>query len=342
MTQYTLAELMKAGLAIPRLHLGVLKDGLYLSDIEKQMHLRGDLQKFDILRDLRHPAFVELVEKRYKLNPTELGIEKIIDEIKDKPKKRRLVINVKENPIWANGFETEYQIEEQNGNGWVRVPCTMPGFIVANNVSERTVKDEIKRTLLFLKRRYLPDLVEKEFAPRKYRIDKIKITNVQEHDCKTTADVQAEIKKDAAGEKYPSAHEYWEKGVSPIVESDAVSNATKRFAITEFIRDLTNTYRYDVGDINLLRVQRVLDTLETMLSENMPLAARYTKLLCDIETDSPNIKNAESVQVKGLTEQLADYKITIQLQDHNHKFYEGKPFVLKLQNAELRIEPKVE
>lgn len=335
---YKLTDLIGWGKADARIHLDALKDGITLKKLEEQLLTRNELFEFDILRDLRLPELIKVIDA-WGRKPSEFNVEDVVEDIKTRKPNRKLIVEVKESPSFIDRYEADLYIEEEKKGEWQRIPSTYPGFLLAKNETEKTIDDEIQRTVKFLERRYLPGLIEKEFTPAEYNIKKIKATNVRTEKDRTYADIEVEIGKSKPRIKYDTATEYWEKVMAPALTSKKMSAAQKKIQLTHFQKELTQTYAEQTGQQKLQTVQRTINILSRLLETKMLVEEDYAKIFTEIESDSPIIDKKESIQVKGLFEKYADDKTIENLCDHNNanKFYTDA-FKFQMKNARVKLE----
>lgn len=334
---FKLTDLIGWGKADARIHLDALKDGVSLNDLEKQLLTRNELFEFDILRDLRLPQLIEMIES-WGRTPAEYNVEDIVADIETRKPNRKLIIEVAKSSSFANSYEADIFLEEEQDGEWQRIPSTYPGFIVAKNKAEKTIDTEIKRTSQFLEKRYLPDLVEREFAPAEYNIEKIKATNIRTEQDRTFADIEVEIGKSKPGIKYDSAHEYWEKVVAPTIMSEHASPAQKRIQIAHYMKNLAQAYAGQIGQQNLQKINRTMNILKRMLETQMLVGKSYSKIFTEIESDDARINGNSSIEVNGLLEKLADDKTLEKLWDHdNANLFYTEGFKFNLKNASIKI-----
>lgn len=334
---FKLTDLIEWGKAEARIHLDALQKGVSLENLTEQLQIRGELFEFDVLRDIRSPQLIELL-KSWGKEPSEYNVEDIIEDIKTRKPKRKLIVEVKASQSFTNRHEAEIFLEEETKGQWQRIPSTYAGFLVANNKTELTIDQEIKRTAGLLERRYLRGLLEREFVPAEFTIDKITVTNVRKTPTQAYADIEVEIGKSKPGIKYSTVTEYWEKIIKPELESEH-SPAQKRLKLAHFQKELTQAYSDQAGQQRLQTVQRAIKLLERMLETKMLAENNYAKIFTEIESDDPGLDKKESISIKGILEKYANARTLYQMWNHDNanKFY-TEAFKFRLKNARIKTE----
>ncbi len=334
---YKLTDLIQWKLAETKIYLDTK---VHLYDLEDQLLLRGQFVEFDTLKELRRPELIR-VANAWPGPRTRYCVEDIIADIEARNPRRKLIVNVDKSRSYVNHNEAEISIVEEKDGEWVQVPSSIPGFIVANNKAERTLNEEIKRTVSYLGKKYLPDLFEKEFIQERYDLVSFEIGRMQHVKGKNIAEIEVGIQKNMIA-TYPSMHEYWEKAIAPLLVDEKIAPASKKLALHGFLRDLSNTYEY-VGDINLKKIQNTVHILQDMLNMAIKEPEKYSmnKNISYIELPNSKITakddkliKAEQVYAKGILEGIVTNPHTIEAM-HNHeialKFRKGEQFKVKVE-----------
>lgn len=340
---YKLTDLIKWNLAEAKIYL---ETGVQINDLEEQLLLRGEFDEFETLKTLRRPELIE-VANSWPGPRTRYGVEGIIKDIETRKPRRKLIVQVDKSRSYINYNEAELSIVEEKNGEWAQVPSAMPGFLVANNKTELTLDEEIKRTAKYLSRKYFPDLFEKTMQPEKYVFSRYNIRSIEDVKGKKFAEIEIEIAKKNSNKTYNSAREYWDIEIIPKILDDKIRPAGKKLLLMEFMRNLTNTYADQAGDLNLQKIQKTVYTLQDMLTQAEKGPEKYrlknrTEYLPipkqKIVTDDETVKKAGIVYALDILPSVVlDPKIIEAM--HNHEialnFNKGIPFKA-IVNTEIR------
>lgn len=284
MAAYKLKDLIKWGLADTRIYL---ETGIKLDDLEEQLELRGQLDEFEVLKELRRPELIELIDS-WPGQREDYNAGDVIEDIEKRAPVRKLLVQVDKSRNHINRSEAELIVQELKGGTWERVPSAMPGFLVANNQAEMTLEEEIKRTAQFLDKKYFPDLVEKPINAERYKFSGARIG---------TEEVEVTVNK-VPGKKYESAQQYWAE-ISPKILNEKTEHSRKKLILIEFMRNLTNHYHSQKGDINLARIQKTVHVLKDMLDKAMEDSDKPETILQSIVTNPYALKTIYAHETSG-------------------------------------------
>lgn len=181
---------------------------------------------------------------------------------------RKLVMVIKKSKIpgYEDYHEAEFKIAETKGGKTSCIDAAMGGFIVAKNLEELTLEDEIKRTADLIGEKYLKDLPEVRFKPERY-IFGFQADNLRKEDGKEVADILLKLLKRRDNKEYGTLQEYWQHIVRPSILSDELTLAEKNILLTEYTRDIARCCK-DLEDQPVYRrtinaLVRISDLLET-------------------------------------------------------------------------------
>jgi hypothetical protein len=301
-----LTELVKEGRAYIQIEDGCRTSEL---DLDKQIEAMG-LGDFDIRYALEEPQ-------------------------------KKLHIRVYPSKCSPGYEEAEFTVQEEKSGEQVKVPSTIPGFLLARNEQETTLNEIINRAVKFAGEKYLPDLFEVPFRHEMYKITKYRIQNVKQKEGKLLAEIEMEIQKEEKA-SYNSLHEYWRTLLVPILNHEKLSPAAKKITLVEFLRDLTNNYKAQAGDPNLKKIQNIIHATNHVLDKQIDEAeTKYTKLCSEIETTDKKIANAHEVYAKGLLEKIAKNTTLRKMHDHENalKFFKREPFKIRTARTEIKLVP---
>lgn len=342
MARYKLLDLISHGKIKTRIPLEAMQNGINIEDLQDQMFLRCELEEFETLKELKDSQLIQLL-KSWPGPRTRYNVEELIKEIETKAPNRRIVLDVVESRNSVNRYEAEFYIEEEQDGEWTKKPSSIPGFVIANNKTERTIESEIERTVNFVSKKHMQDLpfsADKKFRPDKYVYNNFKIENVCKKNGKITADVTVDVQKEKDDlAEYDNMHEYWQAIVAPVLLDPVMPKAYKKSYLQEFGKTLASEYPRLHGMPRLRRIHKSLYLIEDMLDSQEKKEDPFTKLNGNIETYDKELQNAQKIYAKNVLANLVSpaEREKMHIHELDGKFAKGIPFKVKL-TTEIKYE----